>query len=379
MEAPTIGIARLLKEAGRFFVPHHQRDYSWTEDELTQLFQNIDDARQSGQPEYFIGLMVFMPRNDREFTILDGQQRLATTTIILAAIRSWLKARDFDEDAQQIQSSYIAVRELGRKELDPRLILNENNNGVFREHVVRESPVERIQQELVKLKRFDPNRKLLEAILFCRARISQIADTEGDIGKGAEKLFDLVRYFENGVKVVRLNVPNESDAYTVFETLNEHGLDLSVLDLAKNHLFDRASSDATLRDIQTRWSQMMANLASVRADDFLKAWWTSRHGRVQTPQLFSLFKRHVSTAHVAESVSQDMLHASEQYVVLEVADDPLWAKYSRAAIESLRALKLLGGLQVHPVLLSALDQFTDSELERLLRLLEVVIVSSNRT
>jgi uncharacterized protein with ParB-like and HNH nuclease domain len=75
--APTIGIGRLLKEEGRFFIPHHQRDYSWTQDQLEQLFQDIEETQGIGQPEYFIGLMVFMPGDEqREFTILDGQQPL---------------------------------------------------------------------------------------------------------------------------------------------------------------------------------------------------------------------------------------------------------------------------------------------------------------
>lgn len=87
--SPTIGIGRLLQTEGRFFIPHHQRDYSWTEDQLEQLFQDIEEAQNDGQSEYFIGLMVFMHRTrPRESTILDGQQRLATTCIILAAVRS---------------------------------------------------------------------------------------------------------------------------------------------------------------------------------------------------------------------------------------------------------------------------------------------------
>jgi uncharacterized protein with ParB-like and HNH nuclease domain len=126
-EAPTVGIGRLLRE-GRFFVPHHQRDYSWTEDEIDQLFVDIGEARASKQPEYFIGLMVFMTQGQREFRILDGQQRLATTVIVLSAVRSWLKARGYDEDAPQIQSDFIAARELGRGDVEPRLVLNQNNN-----------------------------------------------------------------------------------------------------------------------------------------------------------------------------------------------------------------------------------------------------------
>lgn len=97
-------------------------------------------------------------------------------------------------------------------------------------------------------------------------------------------------------------------------------MDLSVLDLAKNHLFGQAGGETLLRDIQGRWSQMMANLTNVKADD------------------------------------------------------PLWSGYSEEAKERVRNLKLLGGQQVHPVLLSALERFPPGEVERLLRLLEILIV-----
>jgi hypothetical protein len=339
------------------------------------LFQDIDEARNSGQSEYFIGLMVFMPgEGQREFTILDGQQRLATTTIVLAAVRSWLKTRGFDEDSSQIQADYIALRRLGGRGMKPSLVLNESNNDAFVRHVVEESPVEDIERELASLNRYDPNRALLEAALFCRARVNEIGSASGDTETGAERLYGLVEYLEDGVKVVRLNVQSEVNAYTVFETLNDRGLDLSVLDLAKNHLFGRASDPTVLRDMQVQWTQMSSNLTNVRADDFLKVWWTSRHGRVQTPQLFARFKRRVSSRTAAVEVSRDLLSASEKYAALEVADDPLWAGYSDKARERVRNLSLLGAQQIHPVLLSALDKFRDRELERLLNLLEVLIV-----
>jgi hypothetical protein len=374
MEAPTVGIGRLLKEGSKFSVPHHQRDYSWTEDEIDQLFIDITDARDKNQHDYFIGLLVFIPKEEREFTILDGQQRLVTTVMFLSAVRTWLKAHGLDADAYQIQNSYIAARELGKKDLEPKLVLNENNNDYFINYVVNEAPIEDIKKELASVKRYDPNRRLLEAAIFCRQKVEEIASPAQNANAGADALYGWVRYFEDSVKVVRLNVPNEANAYTVFETLNYRGLDLNVVDLVKNYLFGRASGATLLRDIQTRWAQMLANLANVRADDFLKTWWTSRNGRVQVPQLFSQFKAQVSASAQVGSVSKDMLAASEQYAALEVADDPLWSSFSAIARERIRSLKLLGGLQVHPILLSALAKFNQQDIERLLRLLEVLIV-----
>lgn len=132
-EAPTIGIGRLLKEGGRFFIPHHQRDYSWTEDQLEQLFEDILDAEASQHTEYFIGLMVFMDQeeDERTSTILDGQQRLASTIIILSAIRTWLRGQGYSTDADQIQQEYIASREFGEQDWEPNLVLNASNNDTF--------------------------------------------------------------------------------------------------------------------------------------------------------------------------------------------------------------------------------------------------------
>ncbi|HKZ40418.1 MAG TPA: DUF262 domain-containing protein, partial [Candidatus Hodarchaeales archaeon] len=375
MEAPTIGIARLIQEGGMFSVPSHQRDYSWTEDEIDQLFEDVLDAIEGTENEYFIGLMVFMPKGERDFTILDGQQRLATTIIILSAIRNWLVSRGFDKDADDIQRLYIASRELGSEDYHLLLVLNQNNNDFFERFVVRETPDEDIVSTLEGLKRYDPSHLLLEAILLCRKKIKEIAAVEGsDQDKAAHGLFRLVTFFQNNVKVVRLNVASEANAYTVFETLNDRGLDLSVLDLVKNHVFGTTTNESQLRDVQGRWAQMMANLANVPADDFLKTWWTSRHGRIQTAQLFPSFKKEISTPTKAVEVSKDLLKASEIYAALEIADDPLWSEVSNKSKARVRALRLLGGRQTKPILLSAIEKFPNTQLERLLHLLEIVIV-----
>ena len=88
-EAPAYGIARLLAE-GRFVVPSHQRDYAWSDDDVKQLFDDVIDAIKKKSESYFLGLLVFLYSGD-SYTILDGQQRLATTVIVFAAIRDWLR------------------------------------------------------------------------------------------------------------------------------------------------------------------------------------------------------------------------------------------------------------------------------------------------
>ena len=126
-DAPTVGLGYILREGTTYHVPDHQRDYSWTVDEVEQFVADIEDARSSDQDEYFTGLMVFLSHKAGQLTILDGQQRMATAVILLSAIRTWLRDNGYDAEAAQIQNDYIAVQELGEDEVKPRLVLNENN------------------------------------------------------------------------------------------------------------------------------------------------------------------------------------------------------------------------------------------------------------
>jgi uncharacterized protein with ParB-like and HNH nuclease domain len=74
-EAPAAGIGKLIMD-NRFAVPNHQRDYSWTEDEIRQLFDDIEFALEKGSPVYFLGLMVFLNKLGGRLIVLDGQQRI---------------------------------------------------------------------------------------------------------------------------------------------------------------------------------------------------------------------------------------------------------------------------------------------------------------
>ena len=374
-EAPPAGLGKLLMES-RFSVPNHQRDYSWTEDEVKQLFDDVETAIADNSSTYFLGLMVFMEAQGN-LIVLDGQQRLATGVIFISAVRSWLSQySQHQKDASQIQEWFIGRSELGEKQLQPRLIMNSANNQVFSDYIVNSVATEHISKALSKLKRQDRNRNLLEAALLCRNRIASIATETGDPDETAKRLIKIVLYLRDHVSVARLIVSSEAAAFTIFETLNDRGLALSPLDLVKNYLFGKAESHSKprIRDMESRWTQMMATIANVKADNFLKTFWISRHGRIQNPYLFEALKRTYASPDSAVELSIDMLSASEQYAALESADDPVWSPYSMQTREYVRALKILSSQLIHPVMLAALNKFSVREVERLLKLLEVVIV-----
>jgi uncharacterized protein DUF1524/uncharacterized protein DUF262 len=297
--------------------------------------------------------------------------------IVFAAIRGWLRQfEEYKQDADDIQRDYVGRRQLGQKELQPRLTMNVANDKIFNDFVVKSSAPAEIQAALDKMKKRDRNRRLLEAAAYVHGRIRDIAEVFGSNAKAAKYLFELVDYMREKVGVVKLVVPSDDMAYTMFETLNDRGLELSPLDLVKNHMFARAAehSPARIKVMEARWAQMMQILSSARSDHFLKAFWTSRHGRIRTRSLFTAFKKQYVDPEKTNELSSEMLDASEQYAALETADDPVWANHSEKTRTLVRSLKTVGSQQIHPVMLSALAKMPPTEVEKLLRLLEVCIV-----
>ncbi len=376
LNTPTIGIGRLLSEGVRYVVPHHQRDYSWTEDEIEQLLNDILSAIAENSSEYFLGLMVFIPGEKQDsYNILDGQQRLVTTTMILSSIRSWLNQHGKIDDSEKLQGDFIGVREYGEKDLQPRMQLNANNNHVFYDYVINEKPIDEIEKEASEISRYDPNYDLFKGIIYCRNKINEIATSVNGSAYITEKhLLQMVKYIRDNIKVVRLVVPNEANAYTVFETLNARGLELSALDLVKNYLFGKAKSQINLQLLQNNWTEMMSNLLLSSSEDFLKVFWTSRFGRIQTSKLFNTLKKTHKTWESVSQLSSALVKASDQYEKIYISNSNLWTSFSKEVKGAIDALYVIDSKQLPPIILAALDRFNQVEMGKLLKFLEVLIV-----
>ena len=84
-----LGLANVLKQKS-LVVPPNQREYSWTTKEVRTLLQDFARAiSEGGSGSYFLGTIVTIPRGN-SLEVVDGQQRLATTAIMLSSIRNYL-------------------------------------------------------------------------------------------------------------------------------------------------------------------------------------------------------------------------------------------------------------------------------------------------
>lgn len=259
MVSETRGIGQLLNERRYFEVPPHQRDFAWPLGAVEQYIEDIVGAMTESDSDYFLGLIVLVDTEDaasKRYEILDGQQRLATTTMIYAAIRQWLRDNGLDNEAAKIQNDFIGISEIGEDEDEPRIVLNINNRELFQEVVVNPCADKVLETKLLGEGRHSSTRKLIEAALFCRKSINDLAEKQGSEKKTqAGVLFQLAKHLRDKVQVNCLDVSAPENAYTIFESLNDRGIDLSVLDLLKNHLLRGAGTNEAV--ILSNWSKMV--------------------------------------------------------------------------------------------------------------------------
>jgi len=373
LDAKTFGIGALITQRKRLLVPKHQRDFSWPLDNVKQFIEDILGAFENHDPDYFIGLIVLLGPRGNDWYILDGQQRLATTTMVYSSIRQWLANRGYEGDEKQIDSEFIRARQLGG-DYSPRLIMNATNHDLFQRIVVEKCPDTEISKLVQQTSKYSSNRLLLEAMQTCRQQIRDFAESKSTlIEDQKERLFRLSSFLENKVECVVLDVSSEANAYTIFESLNARGNELSVLDLVKNYAFGLAP-EASFDEVQEKWSLMSERIEDKNADDFLKVFWTSRFGRVQTPKLYGNIKKKYEDPQSVVNLVSDLTKGADYYVALDDPKHEIWRSYGSSCKKQIEILSILGNKQVRAPILSAIEKYPTDQMEALLRSLILLTV-----
>lgn len=372
LRATIYGIGQLITQRRLFSVPHHQRSFSWSTEEVEQFLSDISNAVERGANDYFIGLIVMQGLTDNSWVILDGQQRLTTATMIYAAMRHWLITNRFEQDADQLSNEYIGVRKLGST-YTSRLRLNTENKEVFDRYIVEDRPTNDLLTQRDSYKKKSSNWLLLDAAIYCRKWINEYCGGQPVIDSRAQKLFRFSAYLETSVNVIGVDVTSETDAYILFESLNDRGMNLSSLDLVKNYVFS-FSRDSNIEFFQENWSTIVRNIEGKDADDFLKVFWTSRFGLVRKLELFSKIRSAYPNLSDVETLVLDLADASEKLNAIDDPEHNLWRDYGPLSRDRISQLLTLGSKQVRPVILAALSRFQNNDLNNLLWILVVIIV-----
>lgn len=337
-------------------IPDYQRSYSWGEVEVSELWADLIKAKTSGSTEYFLGSIVTTRSNDAgRQLVIDGQQRLATVSLLYAAMRDLLRERS-DERADDIERDFLGRKDMATRKRLPKLTLNADDNEFY---------LALIDSSGHQASR-DSHKRLRKAYDLLRKRMSELI-TGLDVDTWQRPLIELHTFVLNNAKIIDVHVPDENRSFVIFETLNDRGLNLNTSDLLKNHLFGTAGSER-LEETKRRWSEMIGALggddeSNELRDGFLRHYWSSRTGAGRAKALFSEIRDSITNPEDAVNLAGSLAQSAPLWAGMFDADSEFWSKLNTPAKERLRVLSGLKVEQCRPLLLATMRMFPVRETE----------------
>ena len=247
-----------------FEIPKYQREYPWGTREWKALFDDLVENDFG----YFLGSIICINSatdsiNAPKFEVVDGQQRLTTLSLFLAALYTSLTMHKelLDEDQQS------DILQLKRK-----LVLKKTKSDIRVVPQVQGSNRDDYLGLLAKIgiipKRPMPNfaglRRIVKAYNYFLKRITALLEENSDVISCMFRILDKV----NSAILVIIEVSNHADAYTLFESLNNRGTPLTSVDLIKNLLLSRLdiSGEENLDYYFSRWTEILGDLGDEYSD-----------------------------------------------------------------------------------------------------------------
>lgn len=371
-----VGIGELLKRY-RLVVPPHQRDYAWEDEQVSTLFEDLSFSIQQNESSYFLGTIVTVPVANGVLQVIDGQQRLATTTLALAAMRHRVVeampnlARALDDFLTSVDSRTL--------EHSPKMQLNTADTDVFHCLVTEGA----LGTGFIAARQSHDN---LSAAYKCACR--RWESTARSVGSRNE--IDIFRewmsYIEYNAKVILLRVPSDVNAFKMFETLNDRGLKTSQADLVKNYVFGQAGDD--LSSAQEKWGYIRGSLEAIDEEDitvnFLRQALICQQGYLKESQVYDHVQNRVRGQTSAREFLMEIDIQARDYASLFNVSSSKWSSYPASTKKSLETLFLFNIRPFRPLLLSIVRRFSAEDTDRALKALvslgvRLIIASSTRS
>lgn len=260
----------------RYRVPRYQRAYSWTIGQWNDLFDDLTDSTASSSGGHFLGSIICINRStdalgNIDLEVVDGQQRLATLSLLYAAIHKRLLDIPLEEGSDELLVDRVNIRNRLCLKKDNALRLglsHQNSNDADYQVVLCAAGV--LKDTSLVISPDTKGRSIYRAYHHFVKRIS--AMTLADFGE----LLDCT----NRAEVVKIEVDSSSDAFLLFESLNDRGLALTAMDLIKNKALARVESlKPEIVDLQAdRWAAMASRIpeAEKYQERFLRQAYNSR-------------------------------------------------------------------------------------------------------
>ena len=288
LEAHDKLIRDIFEGSYQFEIPDYQRPYAWTTEQATELFDDLysamQDARVSGGgSQYFLGSIVLI-KNDRDpkSSVVDGQQRLTTLTMLFAVLRTVMP------DAADDITDFLYKKgkfSLGEKN-EYRLTAREEDANFFRTHIQEPGGIAQLVASTDKLEDSRLRYRENATLLLEKAKALSPDDRNA-----------LWKFLANDCSLVVISTPDLEAAYRIFSVLNNRGLDLAPIDILKAEVLGsirRMGGEDKARTYSKKWSEIESQLGRDAFGDLFAHIRTIYAKQKQRATLVKEFQEHVT-------------------------------------------------------------------------------------
>lgn len=350
-------------------VPDWQRSYSW-KSEHTEAFWNdlLRFSNNESTPvkgEYFIGAVVLVRQKNGALLLLDGQQRLATSAILLSVLRDHIKKKS-DNAARQIQEQYLAGFDYNEDKRIDKITLNTYDKDFFRRLILEMRDADYAEPQ--------PSLASHQNILAARRRFeTSLANVLNDISpeNAYIKVQRLRKCLLNHFCVIQVTSFDQDNAADVFEVLNDRGIGLSTPDLLRNLVIRRANKGEEEKIVEL-WKPVLEFDGDTEVKNFLRHYWVSNYGDVKSQSLYREIKDSIAENPISSlAISEGLSDSAISYRQIKSADTD--NKNLNYILEDLNLLPA-SSKALLPPLLAICETLDDQEAEACTRTLIDVFV-----
>jgi uncharacterized protein with ParB-like and HNH nuclease domain len=305
------------KTLAGFNVPDFQRNYSWTDVEIRQFWQDLESVLEGQSEDHFLGPIVTLESSTGRTPLIDGQQRITTLIILASVLRDILMIK-MDDPTLEINGASFFISQNFLKILflndmtTSRLQSNYQIGKIFEDYIVRNPTTQErkhfgTKPTILTRKELRVTKNLNSAQLLLSELCTKWIEKRSGMNEQKLAIQKLYEVMSNHIQFLYIEVGNEEDAFTIFETLNDRGLKLSASDLIKSFLLRRIveQSPATDRsEIIDSWEKIPSYLESYDISSFLRHYLlTKEQVPVQKKKIFSILKKDVENQAIKDPKS----------------------------------------------------------------------------
>lgn len=308
LEAKQMSVSSLVSSARfGFSIPDFQRNYAWGDSQLEQFWTDITAVAEGKFPDHFLGPIVLLDSDNRK-PVIDGQQRLTTLVILAGVIRD-----KFVIDYKDPRYTVDGTSQVFSNLLNPLLFLSDLTSPMMQGNYQIKSVLESFVLKHPKSdhrKNFGERSSAMTSVekrssknvqnahAFFNSKLKKWIDESSPITESQlESMRKLVTAINEQVQFLTIEVENEDDAFTIFETLNERGLKLSPADLIKSYILRKIieeNSTADREEIIDIWDQIMEALGDYDVTNFLRHYLLTVHADpIQKKVIFTKIKEEI--------------------------------------------------------------------------------------